>query len=50
MSTAWSWDSICSVKDHIYSTGGSNNSDDSREAMVSIDVLDIEAYSPRCNQ
>lgn len=49
MSTAWGWDSMCSLEDCVYSLRGSDDSDDSQEAMVSIDVLGVKAYGPQCN-
>nr|XP_033796775.1 kelch-like protein 36 isoform X1 [Geotrypetes seraphini]XP_033796776.1 kelch-like protein 36 isoform X1 [Geotrypetes seraphini]XP_033796777.1 kelch-like protein 36 isoform X1 [Geotrypetes seraphini] len=47
MITARGWHSMCSLEDSIYSIGGS---DDNIESMERFDILDVESYSPQCNQ
>ncbi|XP_067854216.1 kelch-like protein 36 isoform X1 [Heptranchias perlo] len=47
MITARGWHSMCTLQDHIYAIGGS---DDHIESMERFDILSVECYSPQCNQ
>ncbi|XP_042196266.1 kelch-like protein 36 [Callorhinchus milii] len=47
MITSRGWHSMCTLGDHIYAIGGS---DDHIESMERFDILRVECYSPHCNQ
>ncbi|MGH0123688.1 UNVERIFIED_CONTAM: hypothetical protein FKN15_028919 [Acipenser sinensis] len=41
------WHSMCTLQEHIYAIGGS---DDHVETMERFDILSVECFSPQCNQ
>ncbi|XP_041077142.1 kelch-like protein 36 [Polyodon spathula] len=41
------WHSMCTLQEHIYAIGGS---DDHVETMERFDILSVERFSPQCNQ
>ncbi|XP_041048141.1 kelch-like protein 36 [Carcharodon carcharias] len=47
MLTARGWHCMCTLQDHIYAIGGS---DDHIESMERFDILSVECYSPQYNQ
>ncbi|XP_043562574.1 kelch-like protein 36 isoform X1 [Chiloscyllium plagiosum] len=47
MITARGWHCMCTLQDHIYAIGGS---DDHIESMERFDILSVECYSPQYNQ
>ncbi|XP_028666002.1 kelch-like protein 36 [Erpetoichthys calabaricus] len=47
MITARGWHSMCTLNEHIYAIGGS---DDRVDTMERFDILDVECFSPQCNQ
>ncbi|XP_006641351.1 kelch-like protein 36 isoform X2 [Lepisosteus oculatus] len=47
MITARGWHSMCTLQDHLYAIGGS---DDHVDTMERFDILSVECFSPQCNQ
>ncbi|XP_038662242.1 kelch-like protein 36 [Scyliorhinus canicula] len=47
MITARGWHCMCTLQDHIYAVGGS---DDHIESMERFDILSVECYKPQYNQ